>query len=75
MDADHMMLLIEFDVHGEIEGHTPEIMHPESLLSLIVDLPSQALISNDMEIIEVHNNRCNDFLILVMKHQQSSFDM
>ena len=73
MDVDRVMLPIAFDVHAELEGDTPEIMHPEPLLHLILDLPNQALISNDKEIIDVQNDRSNNYvLILIMKHEQSS---
>jgi len=53
MDVNHMMLPKAVDVHGEIDDYTPEIMYPELLLHLILDLPNQALISNDEEIIDV----------------------
>ena len=74
MDVDRVMLPIAFDVHAEIEGDTPEIMHPESLLHLILDLPNQALVSNDKEIIDVQNDCGNDVLFLIMEHEQSSVD-
>jgi hypothetical protein len=38
MDVDRVMLPIVFDVHAEIEGETPKIMHREPLLHLILDL-------------------------------------
>jgi len=60
MDVDHMMLPIAFDVHAEIEADAPKIMHLEPLLHLILDLPNQALVSNDKEIIDVQNDCCND---------------
>jgi len=75
MDVDCVMLPIAFDIHAEIEADTPEIMHLEPLLHLILDLPNQALISNDEEIIDVQNDCGNDYvLILSMQHDQSSVD-
>jgi hypothetical protein len=53
MNVDRVMLLIAFDVQAEIEGDTPKIMHPEPLLHPILNLPNQALISNDKEIVDV----------------------
>jgi hypothetical protein len=73
MDVDRVMLPIAFDVHAEIAGDTTEIMHPESLLYLALDLPNQALISNDKEIIDVENDRSDD-CVLILKHKQSSVD-
>jgi hypothetical protein len=69
-----VMLPIAFDVHAEIDGDTPEIMHLEPLLHLIVYLPNQALVSNDKEIMDVQNDRGNYVLIFIMQHEQSSFD-
>jgi hypothetical protein len=58
-----------------MEGDTPDIMHPEPLPHLILDLPNQALVSNDKVIIDVQNDSSNDYvLILIMKHEQSSID-
>jgi len=76
MDVDRVMLPIAFDVHAEIEGDTPEIMHPEPLLHLILDLPNQALVSNDKEIIDVQNDCGDDYAVIlfVMEHEQSSVD-
>ena len=71
MDVDRVMLPIAFDVHPEIEGDTPKIMHPKPHLHLILDLPNQALVSNDMEIIDVQND-CGDEYTLILKHQQST---
>jgi len=76
MDVDRVMLPIAFHVHAEIEGDTPEIMHPEPLLHLFLDLTNQALVSNDKEIIDVQND-CRDdcaVILLVMEHEQSSVD-
>jgi len=73
MDVDRVMLPIALDVHAEIEGDTPGIMHPEPLLHLVLDLPNQALVSNDEEIIDIQNDCGNDYaLILIMEHEQSS---
>ena len=76
MDVNCVMLPIAFDVHAEIEGDTPEIMHPEPLLHLVIDLPNQALVSYDKEIIDVQNNCGNDYsvILLVMEHGQSCVD-
>jgi len=72
MDKDLLKLQIAFDLHTEIEGDTPEIIHPEPLLHLILDLPNQALITNDKEIIDLQND-CGYYIsILIMEHQQSS---
>jgi len=77
MDLDLVMLPIALDVHAEIEGDTPEIMHPEPLLHPILDLPNQALVSNDKEMIDVKNDCGDDYavILLVMEHEQSSVDM
>jgi hypothetical protein len=64
------MLLVAFDVHAEIEADTPEIMHPEPLLHLVLDLSNQALISNDEVIIDIQNDSGNDYgLMLSMEHK------
>jgi len=55
MDVDHVILPIACDVHAEIEGDTPKIMHLERLLHLILHLPNRALVSNDKVIINVRN--------------------
>jgi hypothetical protein len=76
MDIDRVMLPIMFEVHAEIEGDTAVIMHPEPLLHPILDLPNQALVINDKEIIDVQNDYSNDYAViqLVMEHEQSSVD-
>jgi hypothetical protein len=75
MDVDCVILPIAFDVHAEIDGDTPEIMYPELTLHLILDLPNQALVSNDKEIIAIQNDRGNNyFLILIMEDKQSSVE-
>ena len=74
MYVNRVMLPIAFDVHAEINGDTPEIMHPEPFLHLVLYLPNQALVTNDEEIIDVQNDRGNDVLILIMQHKQSSID-
>jgi hypothetical protein len=76
MDVDHVMLPIAFHDHPEIEADTPEIMHPENLLHPILDLPNQALVWNDMEIIEVQNDCGDDYavILLVMEHEQFLVD-
>jgi hypothetical protein len=76
LDVDRIMLPSVFDVHAEIEGNTPEIMHPEPLLHLVLDLPNQAQVINDKKVIEVQNTRGNHYvLILIIEHEQSSVDM
>jgi len=65
MDVDCVMLPIAFDVHAEIEGDTPEIMHPEPPLHLALDLPNQALVSNDEEIIDIQNDCGNDYVVII----------
>jgi len=76
MDVERVNLPIAFDVHAEIEGDTPEIMDPEPLLHLVLDLPNQALVSNDKEIIDVQNNCGDDYavILLVMELEHSSVD-
>jgi hypothetical protein len=53
MYVDRVMRPIAFDVHAEIAGDTPEIMHPEPLLHLFLDLPNQGHVSNDEEIVDI----------------------
>jgi len=75
MDVNHVKLPIEFDIHAEIEGITPMIMHPEPLLHMILYLPNEALVGNDEEIIDVQNNCRNDYaLILIVEYKQSSIN-
>jgi hypothetical protein len=76
MDVDHVMLLISFDDHAEIEGDPPEIMHPEPLLHLFFNIPNPALIGNDKEIVEVKYDCGEDYAVIlhVMEHEQSSVD-
>jgi len=73
MDVDGVMLAIAFDVHAEIAGDIPEIMHPEPLLHHIHYLHNQALVSNDKEVIDVQND-CGNDCALILKHEQSSVD-
>jgi hypothetical protein len=74
IDVDCVMLPIAFDVDAEIEGDTPEIMHPEPLLHLILDMPNQALGCNDQKIMDVQND-CGDGWAMILKHEQSSVNM
>jgi hypothetical protein len=76
VDVDRQILQIAFDVHAEIEEDTPEIMHPEPLLHLVLDLRNQATFSNVKEIINVQNNCQNDDSVirLVMEYKYSSVD-
>jgi len=75
MDIDCVMHPISFHVHAEIQGDTPETTHPEPLLHLVLDVPNQALVSDDDEIINIQNICCNDYaLILIVKYDQSSID-
>jgi len=71
MDAHCVMLPIVFIVHAEIQGDTPEIIHPEPLLHLVLDLPNQVLVSNDEEIIDVQQDCGTDYtmIILIMEHE------
>jgi hypothetical protein len=74
MDVDCVMLLIALDDHGKIQGDTPKIMYPEILLHLILDLPNQALINNDKEVIDILTI-CSEDWALMLKHKQYSIDM
>jgi hypothetical protein len=76
MDVDRVMLPNAFDVHARIPGDTPEIMHPEPLLHVVIDQPNQAQVSNDKEIIDLRNDCDDDYFMihLVMEQEQSSFD-
>jgi hypothetical protein len=69
VNVDLVMFLIAFDVHAKTKRETPKIMHPESLLHFILDLPNQALASNDKEIIDVQNAGGDDYTFM-LKHQQ-----
>jgi hypothetical protein len=73
MDVDRVMLPIAFEVHSDIEGNTPGIMHPQPLLHLVLRLPNQALFSNDEEIIDGQNDCGNDYAV-ILKHQLSFSD-
>jgi hypothetical protein len=69
------MLPIVFHEYAEIEADTSEMMHPEPPFHLILDLPNQALVSNDTEVIDVQNGRNNNnVLIPILENQQSSVD-
>ena len=75
MDVDRLMLLTGFGVHAKTEGDIPEIMHPECLLHLVLDLPNQALVSNGEEMFDLQNDCGNNHVrILIMEHEQSSVD-
>jgi len=73
-NVDRVQLPIALDVHLEIEGGTSEIMHPEPPLHLILDVPNQALVSNDKEIINEQNDHGNYVLIQIMEHELSSIN-
>lgn len=73
MDVDHMMHLIEFDGHAEINGDTAEIMHPEPLSHVIHNLHKQARISIDDEIINVQNDCGNGNALIGIVVQEQSF--
>jgi hypothetical protein len=76
IDVDRVMLPIAFDITAEIEGDNPEIMHLESLPHLILDVPNQALVTNEKEIINLQNDHSNNYvLILILTHKESSVDM
>jgi hypothetical protein len=74
MDVNRVTLPIAFDDHAEMEGDTPEIIHPEPLLHLVLDLPNQALVSNGMEIIDIQNDRGNYVWNYIMEHELYSVD-
>jgi hypothetical protein len=40
-------------------------MHPEHLLHLVLDVPNQALVSNDEEIIDVQYDYRNDYAVIL----------
>jgi len=40
LEVDHFRIPIAFDAHTEMEWDTLEIMHPEPLFDLVLDLPS-----------------------------------
>jgi hypothetical protein len=71
MDVDGVMLLGACDDHAKNERYTPEIMHPESLLSWILDPANQSLVSNDKEIIDVQKD-CREDDALCHKDEQST---
>jgi hypothetical protein len=74
--VDPVMLPVAFDVHAEMHSDTPEIMHPQPLLHLVLDLPNQALNSNVKDIMDVQNDNGDDYavMLLVIEHKQSSVD-
>jgi hypothetical protein len=74
VDVDFVVLPIATDVHAEIEEDTPEIMHTEALLHLILDRPNQTLVRNDQEIIDIQNDRSNYVFIHMMEYKQFSID-
>jgi len=47
LEVNHVTLPVAFNVRVDIEADTPEILHLEPLLHLILDLHNLALISND----------------------------
>jgi len=71
-----MMLLTAFNNYSGIDGDTPETMHPEPLLYMIVDWPIQFLVTNDKDIIKVQNYCSNHYsvIVVVMEHAQYSID-
>jgi hypothetical protein len=72
MDVNCAMLPIVFNVHADLEGDPPAILHPEPLLHQILHLPNQACVSNDEEIIDVQNDCRNDAFIHIMEHEPTS---
>jgi hypothetical protein len=67
------MLPLAFNVHGEMAGDTPKIMHPEPLPHLLIDLPTPALVSNDEETIDIQNGYGGDnVLIWIMDNERKS---
>jgi len=76
LDVDSMMLPIRFDIHAGINEETPQIMLPEPRLQLVLHLAYQAVVSNDMENIDVPTDRGNDSaFIFIIEHEQSPDDM
>jgi hypothetical protein len=71
MGVHRVMLLNAFDAPAEIEADTPEIMHSEPLLNLVLDLPNQALFSNHQEIIDVQNARGKRSLLCLLRSTNS----
>jgi len=73
MAVDHLLLLIEFHVHAEIEGNTPEIMHPEHILHRIIYVCREVIDSVDEEIIDTQHDCGNDCAVIMnMQHDQLS---
>jgi hypothetical protein len=69
MDINCEMRQISFDVHVEIAGGTPEIIHLEPIHHRVFDLCNQAIDTNDQEIIQVQNECGNDYaMVLIMQH-------
>jgi hypothetical protein len=66
MDVDRLMLPTVFDVHADIAGDTPDIIHPKPLLHLILDQANQALVSNDKEIINVQNGYSDKYAVILL---------
>jgi hypothetical protein len=76
MDVDGVMLPVAFNIHTEIEGGTSEIIPPDPLHHRVLDLPHQALVRNDEEIMDVQNDSGDDYtlILFVMEHEQSAID-
>jgi hypothetical protein len=75
MDVNRVMLPIGFHVHAKIDGDTAEIMHPEPLIHLVLDLPNQACNRNDEKIIDLQNDRGKNFVLMrIVKQDQSSIE-
>jgi hypothetical protein len=70
------MLPVAFNIHTEIEGDTSEIIPPEPLHHRVRDLPHQALVRNDEEIMDVQNDSGDDYTVIlfVMELEQSAID-
>jgi hypothetical protein len=76
MDVDGVMLPVEFNIHTEIKGDTSVIIPPEPLDHRVLDLPHQALVRNDEEIMDIQNDNGDDYTVIlfVMEHEQSAID-
>jgi hypothetical protein len=74
MDFNLVMLLIAIDVHTKIAEDPCKVMYPEPCVHLILDLPNQALVSNDKEVIDVQNDPGNYTLILIVEYEMSAVD-
>lgn len=71
IDDDHKMLPIVFDVYGEIDDNTPELIHTEHVFHFFFCLVSHAIITNHEEIIS-NPSDCVNYSALISHDCQSS---